>query len=142
MHYLHEKHVLHRDIKPANVLVAASGHIKLGDFGLSTSTSRRKACGTLPYIAPEVLHNVSAATNAVDLWSVGVTLFELLTGELPFVSPEPRQPVQMLDSIMDTLGAPLAQKAAAAGLSEAAMDLTEKMLAPDPVIRLVTHVCM
>ena len=43
---------LNRDIKPANVLIAASGHVKLADFGLSTSRSRRKCCGTLPYIAP------------------------------------------------------------------------------------------
>ena len=44
MHYLHTKHILHRDIKPSNVLIAESGHIKLADFGLSTSMMQHKKC--------------------------------------------------------------------------------------------------
>jgi len=105
MSYLHSKSVLHRDIKPSNVLVGASGHVKLADFGLSTSTLRRKACGTLPYIAPEILvpdyQGTSAATKAVDLWSVGVTLFEMTMGELPFDSTS-TSAGQLLSTILDS----------------------------------------
>jgi len=90
MRYLHDHGVIHRDIKPSNVLIAASGHVKLADFGLCTSKSRRKQCGTLPYISPEVLFDteVAALPTAVDLWSVGVLLYELVVGEVPFAGAE------------------------------------------------------
>ena len=88
MHYLHTKRILHRDIKPSNVLIAESGHIKLADFGLSTSSARRRQCGTLPYISPEVLRAEPIThPTAVDLWSVGVLLYEMITGAQPFAAP-------------------------------------------------------
>lgn len=98
MHYLHTKHILHRDIKPSNVLIAESGHIKLADFGLSTSMMQHKKCGTLPYVAPEVLRDGSAS-EALDHWAVGVLLFELIVGEPPFSGETPKQ---MLSAILST----------------------------------------
>jgi len=98
MHYLHTKRILHRDIKPSNVLISESGHIKLADFGLSTSMMQHKKCGTLPYVAPEVLRDGSAS-EALDHWAVGVLLYELIAGEPPFRGDTPKQ---MLANIMET----------------------------------------
>ena len=98
MHYLHTKRILHRDIKPSNVLISESGHIKLADFGLSTSMMQHKKCGTLPYVAPEVLRDGSAS-EALDHWAVGVLLYELVAGEPPFRGDTPKQ---MLASILET----------------------------------------
>ena len=55
LRYLHQEGVLHHDIKPQNMLIAANGHLKLADFGLSSGLSNNVGHGTLPYIAPEVL---------------------------------------------------------------------------------------
>ena len=95
MHYLHTKRILHRDIKPSNVLISESGHIKLADFGLSTSMLQHKKCGTLPYVAPEVLRDGSAS-EALDHWAVGVLLAMLTAIEMKrtahgtqFVTPPP-----------------------------------------------------
>jgi len=63
MHYLHSQDILHRDIKPSNVLIGAKGHIKLADFGLSTSMTAKKQSGTLPYVAPEVLRDVAGQVS-------------------------------------------------------------------------------
>ena len=98
MHYLHTKRILHRDIKPSNVLIGANGHIKLADFGLSTSMMQHKKCGTLPYVAPEVLRDGSAS-EALDHWAVGVLLYELVAGETPFSGDTPKQ---MLQNILET----------------------------------------
>lgn len=153
LRYLHDKGVLHRDLKPSNVLIGASGHIKLADFGLATSTSRCKACGTLPYIAPEVLTNASsAATTAVDLWSMGCVLFELAMGERPFPCPEDQLPLKMLATLMATVREDAPESNTPGGsepqhqharppaphdhLSAATTDLVERLLAIDPAVRL------
>ena len=82
--YLHEHELLHRDIKPSNVLIGRTGHVKLADFGLSTSSSRAVRSGTLPYIAPEVHRADARVSSAIDVYSLGVLIYELLEGELPF----------------------------------------------------------
>jgi hypothetical protein len=71
----------------SQVLIGANGHVKLTDFGLSSSAQRRKRAGTLPYTAPEVLRG-EAASVAVDFYSLGVLLFELLEGATPFVTAD------------------------------------------------------
>ncbi|PVV01366.1 hypothetical protein BB560_004214 [Smittium megazygosporum] len=80
------KHVIHRDIKPENLLLGSDGRLKLADFGWSVHapTSRRKTlCGTLDYLPPEMVegrdHN-----SKVDLWSLGVLIYEFLVGSPPF----------------------------------------------------------
>ena len=132
MFYLHEHAVLHRDIKPSNALIAANGHVKLADFGLSSSISRRKACGTLPYIAPEVLREEKGGA-AVDLWSVGVMLHQLVTGSLPFLRA--MTPKGMLNNIVSSpfhrgkqaKGEPMLGK-----LSPEASDVVQGLLRQEP----------
>jgi len=88
--YLHEVGIIHRDIKPENILLADTSdipQIKLADFGLSKlagpSDSQKLACGTLGYVAPEVLSQEGYNFKA-DIWSIGVVAYLLLTGRLPF----------------------------------------------------------
>jgi serine/threonine-protein kinase len=93
--HAHRQGILHRDVKPANLLVAPDGRLKVADFGLATMdglerlTRTGAVVGTALYMAPEVVagerHDVGPHT---DVWSLGVVLYELLTGgELPFEAP-------------------------------------------------------
>ncbi|KAJ6733746.1 SERINE/THREONINE-PROTEIN KINASE PEPKR2-LIKE ISOFORM X1 [Salix koriyanagi] len=85
--YCHDMGVVHRDIKPENILLAASGKMKLADFGLavrmSNGQSLRGAVGSPAYVAPEVL--AGEYSEKVDIWSAGVLLHTLLVGVLPFL---------------------------------------------------------
>lgn len=86
LHYLHKKHVIHRDIKPENILLGIHGELKIADFGWSVHApgDRRKTqCGTLDYLPPEIV-NYTSYNNKVDLWSLGVLMYEFLVGEAPF----------------------------------------------------------
>lgn len=88
----HSAGLIHRDIKPENVLIADDGRIKLGDFGLAraitTSTSTGSLIGTVAYLCPElVLGNLADARS--DIYSVGIMLYEMLTGQQPFDGETP-----------------------------------------------------
>ncbi len=88
--YVHFNALLHRDVKPANVMVSREGEVKLMDFGIakgeedSDLTRAGMLVGSPSYMAPEVLGGAEAGPSA-DVWALGVSLFELLTGEKPFV---------------------------------------------------------
>jgi len=87
--YCHSKHVIHRDIKPENILVGTNGELKIADFGWSVHapTSRRTTlCGTLDYLPPEMVEG-RAHDESVDVWSLGVLLYEFLVGAPPFEAP-------------------------------------------------------
>ena len=90
LRYLHKKHVMHRDIKPENILVGIHGEIKISDFGWSVhapNNRRNTMCGTLDYLPPEMLkqgNNPNFYSQKVDLWSLGVLMYEFLVGEAPF----------------------------------------------------------
>ncbi|KAM0274986.1 hypothetical protein ACHAQH_007676 [Verticillium albo-atrum] len=90
LRYLHRKHVIHRDIKPENILVGIHGELKLSDFGWSVhapNNRRNTMCGTLDYLPPEMIKPGSSDNyynEKVDLWSLGVLMYEFLVGEAPF----------------------------------------------------------
>ena len=92
--YLHTQGVIHLDIKPANVFITDNGRCKLGDFGCSQRISqanietprrrnKRGLAGTVAYRAPELLRGKTATTKA-DVYSVGVTLWQMLVRETPY----------------------------------------------------------
>ena len=90
----HAAGMIHRDIKPENVLIADDGRIKLGDFGLaraiSTSTSTGALIGTVAYISPELVLGKQADARS-DIYSVGIMLYEMVTGRQPFEGDVPIQ---------------------------------------------------
>ena len=87
----HEKGIIHRDIKPQNIMLLQDGSIKVADFGIArflqseTQTMTDKAIGSVHYIAPEQASG-DYITDKADIYSVGVMLYEMLTGKLPFVA--------------------------------------------------------
>eukprot|EP00658_Telonema_sp_P-2_P049635 TRINITY_DN37775_c0_g1_i3.p1 TRINITY_DN37775_c0_g1~~TRINITY_DN37775_c0_g1_i3.p1 ORF type:complete len:207 (-),score=41.52 TRINITY_DN37775_c0_g1_i3:468-1088(-) len=86
LEYCHSKHVIHRDIKPENLLLGDNGALKIADFGWSVHAphSRRKTlCGTLDYLPPEMVEGKDHDA-AVDLWSLGVLIYEFIVGNPPF----------------------------------------------------------
>ncbi|XP_076038990.1 serine/threonine-protein kinase Chk1-like [Oratosquilla oratoria] len=93
--YLHSCKVTHRDLKPENLFVSKHEDLKIGDFGLAGKFDRAKflwrVCGTPGYIAPEV-YTGRYRGEPVDLWSCGIILFQLLTGQTPWEDSTTRYP--------------------------------------------------
>ena len=90
--YAHKSGVIHRDVKPANVMIAKDGKVVLGDFGLALSVSDKsvgEVFGSPHYISPEQARRSSDAVPQSDLYSLGVILYEMLTGATPFNDPSP-----------------------------------------------------
>lgn len=92
---VHSKNIVHRDIKPQNVYYASDGEIKLGDFGISVLlgsgmnvNENKKVMGTAQYLAPELVYG-EKATFQSDIYAMGITFFELLTGRVPFDGKNP-----------------------------------------------------
>ncbi|KAI7884702.1 Pkinase-domain-containing protein [Lichtheimia hyalospora FSU 10163] len=137
--YLHEHDIVHRDIKPENLLFQTSQDteekLMIADFGLSRILKEdhailMTACGTPGYVAPEILLRAGHGT-AVDLWSVGVIMYTMLSGYTPFWQPEE---AALFDSIIK--GDYQFHEEYWGHISDAAKDLIQQLLQVDPSKRI------
>ncbi len=90
---VHRRGVVHRDLKPANIFFGAAGQVKIGDFGVAHltdlgATLTGALLGTLAYMAPEQITGAQRPDASTDLYALGVVLFRMLTGQLPFPGPD------------------------------------------------------
>jgi eukaryotic-like serine/threonine-protein kinase len=135
--YAHRMGVVHRDIKPANIMLQPDGNIKIVDFGvarlenLSGHTQTGMVIGTFHYISPERLLGKTADGRA-DIWSVGVMLYRMLTGFLPF----PGDDISILQKVLHEPYAPL--QTLVGGLPPALDTVLERALAKKPDERYET----
>lgn len=114
LQYAHDKGVVHRDIKPENILMSVDGSVKIADFGLSrilgeesqqrTLTATHQVMGTPRYMAPEQLEGAHSVDHRADIYSLGVVIYEMLTGELPighFAAPSAKVAIDVrLDEVV------------------------------------------
>ncbi|RKF62358.1 Cytokinesis protein sepH [Erysiphe neolycopersici] len=132
LQYLHDQGVIHRDIKGANILTTKDGKVKLADFGVSTSTlagadKEAQVVGTPYWMAPEIIQ-LSGATPASDIWSLGCTVIELLEGKPPYYK---LAPMPALFAIVNDDHPPLPE-----GVSPAARDFLIQCFQKDPNLRV------
>ena len=130
LEYLHSRNIVYRDLKPENVLVSATGHVKLIDFGFATQIKEGETCssfcGTLEYLAPEIVQRIGHGL-AVDWWTLGVLLYELLVGTPPFVGGSTQG---LFEKIVKT------EVSFPKDLDEEARDLIGKLLTKKPWERI------
>lgn len=144
LRHAHERGVIHRDLKPANVLLADDGQPMLLDFNLSDDAAPRGRAGdvlggTLPYMAPESLqafqeHRRGGDARS-DLYSLGVVLYELLTGHSPFPTRTGEIDELLSRMLEDRRGAPPRLMDERRGLTPAVESIVRRCLEPDPAHR-------
>ncbi|MEJ5251867.1 MAG: serine/threonine-protein kinase, partial [Armatimonadota bacterium] len=108
--YAHSQRIIHRDIKPANMLIHRNGTVKLVDFGLATilgTGSYAGGAGTYVYMAPEDFEEEEHSDHRSDLWAVGVTLYEMITGKRPFNAAKPKDPFSWKRAVQEDEPPPL-----------------------------------
>uniref|UniRef100_A0A665VKQ7 Ribosomal protein S6 kinase n=1 Tax=Echeneis naucrates TaxID=173247 RepID=A0A665VKQ7_ECHNA len=98
--HLHQKGIIYRDLKPENIMLNNNGHVKLTDFGLCKEsihdgTVTHTFCGTIEYMAPEILMR-SGHNRAVDWWSLGALMYDMLTGAPPFTGENRKKTIDKI----------------------------------------------
>jgi serine/threonine protein kinase len=95
--YLHGKNMVYRDLKPENVLISSNGYVKLTDFGFAKLVDGKTytLCGTPEYLAPEIILNKGHG-KAVDWWTLGILIYEMLVGIDPFNDDDPMMVYQKI----------------------------------------------
>jgi len=141
VNYLHQQSIVHRDLKPENILLDGQGNIKISDFGLARfdATHMQSLCGTPHYVAPEVIRlglgNSSVGYGKeVDMWSLGVSLYHMLTGHLPFPESDRMALFNKIERGLYDFPFHLW-----GGITEEAKDLVKKLLDIDPKTRLTAE---
>lgn len=129
--YMHSRGITHRDIKPSNILIDYNQTIKLIDFGLGTIYNPdqllQTSCGSPCYAPPEIINAEDYAPVDVDIWSAGVSLFCMVTGELPFYHSDKQQLFDIIRQCNYTLPKYLSPELA---------DLFSKLFVFDPKERI------
>uniref|UniRef100_A0A673ZBP0 Ribosomal protein S6 kinase n=1 Tax=Salmo trutta TaxID=8032 RepID=A0A673ZBP0_SALTR len=129
--HLHQKGIIYRDLKPENIMLNNNGHIKLTDFGLCKEsihdgTVTHTFCGTIEYMAPEILMR-SGHNRAVDWWSLGALMYDMLTGAPPFTGENRKKTIDKILKCKLNLPPYLTQEA---------RDLLKKLLKRNASLRL------
>ena len=134
LEYLHKNNICHRDIKPENILLTEKLDAKLTDFGLSRYFKKNEllnsSCGSPIYAAPEMLEGKSYDGTKIDIWSLGISLYTMVCGELPFVVDDENDIYILMDKIIKgNYNIP-------EFLSDECKDLIKNMLVTDPDKRI------
>jgi len=134
MEHLHNNGIIYRDLKPENILVDNEGHLKITDFGLAkegiegNNARTDTFCGTPEYLAPEIIDGGSY-TKAVDWWSLGSLIYEMLTGLPPFYDTDVQ--VMYTNKMTKILEIP-------SNMDQSARDIISRFLDKNPETRLKT----
>ena len=138
--FAHRNGIVHRDVKPGNVLVAPNGHIKVADFGIARAlanvqselTQAGTVMGTATYISPEQAQGMEVDPRS-DLYSLGVMIYEMLSGHPPFTGETP-----VAVAYQHVQDSPISLRAAGVSVAESLEAVTMKLLAKNPVNRYPT----
>ena len=129
--YIHSKNIVHRDIKLENILIDLNNNIKICDFGVSkrihSNSILEDQCGTPVYMAPEIIKNEGYKGFPVDIWSAGVSLYLMLSGNIPFNKTSKHS---LQEDILNSTYPPIT------GISNEADDLLRGLLDKNPSTRL------
>jgi serine/threonine-protein kinase len=130
--HAHRHGVIHRDLRPGNVLITESGMAKVADFGtsrfLEIAAHGTTVIGSPPYMAPEQFHG--KAVFASDIYSLGVTMYQMVTGSLPYETPTPADLEKLTTGELVT-----APRIRNPQLPKAVNDIILRAMAPDPIAR-------